>query len=319
MQEHQFAGEAEQRTPSWYLARGDKRYGPLADRELLLLAEGGGLRTDDLLWKPGFETWKSVHAVCDLGTFPRDTAGQNASHRDVSHRDALANHTAQNAAHQNGLTEDASYLPTSEALQPADIAEASDASQPSKAKPSLKARLYDELRKFLMIFSYLWLVFFVFLVHEWAVLASNHISFRFYGLAIVNALVLSKIMLIAEALKFAERLNDKPLVYPIAFKSISFSVLLMVSYVVEEIAVGLFHGKSVGESFPEVGGGGLVGLLTIGGIFCIALVPFFGFREIARVIGEAEFRALMLGAAKDAQDSKSHQQGTDPLLAGAAS
>jgi hypothetical protein len=317
MQTHQFAGEAEQRTPSWYLARGDKRYGPLADRELLLLAERGGLRTDDLLWKPGFETWKSVHAVCDLGTFPRDTAGQDASHQDAPHRDA----SAQRAAHQNGLTEDASYLPTSVAAEgpgPADIAEA-DASQPSKAKPSLKARLYDEFRKFLMIFSYLWLVFFVFLVHEWAILASNHISFRFYGLAVVNALILSKIMLIAEALKFAERLNDKPLVYPIAFKSISFSVLLMVSYVVEEIAVGLFHGKSVSESFPEVGGGGLVGLLTIGGIFCIAFVPFFGFREIARVIGEAEFRALMLGAAKDEQDSKSHQQGIDPLPVGAAS
>jgi hypothetical protein len=288
MQEHQFAGEAEQRAASWYLARGDKRYGPLADRELLLLAERGGLRTDELLWKPGFTSWKSVHAVCGAGTAPQDTSRLPANIE-------------------------------SEELRPAAIAHAPDVSQPPTRKPSLKARLYDELRKFLMIFSYLWLVFFVFLVHEWAVLASNHISFRFYGLAIVNALVLSKIMLIAEALKFADRLNDKPLVYPIAFKSISFSVLLMVSYVVEEIAVGLFHGKSVGESFPDVGGGGLVGLLTVGGIFCIALVPFFGFREIARVIGEAEFRALMLGPPKDEQDNKSHEQGIDPLPVGAAS
>src|SRR3972149_7282904 len=105
-------------------------------------------------------------------------------------------------------------------------------------------------------------------------------------------------MLIAEAVIFAGGLNDKPLVYPIAFKSISFSALLMVSYVVEEIVVGLFHGKTVAESFPQVGGGGLVGVLTVGAILCIALVPFFAFREIARVIGEAEFRALMLGPAK---------------------
>jgi uncharacterized protein DUF4339 len=68
MQKHQVAGEAGPRAPSWYLARGDKRYGPLADRELLLLAERGGLRTDDLLWKPGFSAWKPVHAVCDLKT-----------------------------------------------------------------------------------------------------------------------------------------------------------------------------------------------------------------------------------------------------------
>jgi hypothetical protein len=37
----------------------------LADRELLLLAERGGLHTDDLLWKPGFASWKSVQAVCN--------------------------------------------------------------------------------------------------------------------------------------------------------------------------------------------------------------------------------------------------------------
>jgi hypothetical protein len=64
MQKHQLAGEAARRAPSWYLARGDQRYGPLADGELLLLAERGGLHTDDLLWKPGFTSWKSVHAVC---------------------------------------------------------------------------------------------------------------------------------------------------------------------------------------------------------------------------------------------------------------
>jgi hypothetical protein len=142
-------------------------------------------------------------------------------------------------------------------------------------------------------------MFFVFLVHERAVLASNHIGFRFYGLAAVNALVLSKIMLIAEELHFADRLKDKPLIYPIAFKSIAFSVLLMVSYIVEEMVVGLFHSKTVAESFPEIGGGGLAGVFTIGAILCIALLPFFSFREIARAIGEAEFRTLMLGPARE--------------------
>ena len=271
MQERQLAGEADQRAPSWYLARGNKKYGPLADRELLLLAERGGLRTDDLLWKPGFDSWKSVHAFCDVGN----------------------------------LGESASPLPAStpsDEFADAEV-DASEIGEPVHQKKSLRARAYEELRKFLIIFSYLWLVFFVFLVHEWAVLASNHISFRFYGLAVVNALVLSKIMLIAEALRFAEGLNDKPLVYPIAFKSISFSALLMVSYVVEEIVVGLFHGKTVAESFPQVGGGGLVGVLTVGGILCIALVPFFGFREIARVIGETNFRSLMLGPVKEERGS----------------
>jgi hypothetical protein len=269
MQERQFAGEAEQSASSWYLSRGDQQWGPLGDRELLLLAERGGLRKDDLLWKPGFESWKPVRSVCDLGA-------------------------------SSGITQDAAHLATSEASE-AIIAEPT-ASEMQAAKPSLKTRFYGELRKFLAIFAYLWLVFSVFLLHEWAVLASHQISFKFYGLAMVNALILAKIMLIAEAFGFANRLDDKPLIYPIAFKSIAFSALLILSYIAEETAVGLFHGKSVAESIPQIGGGGLVGALTIGAIMCIALVPFFAFREIARTVGTAEFRALMLGAPKSEQD-----------------
>ncbi len=261
MQEHPVARGVENGKSSWYLARGDKQYGPLADRELLLLAERGGLRTDDLLWKPGFDSWKSVHALSDVG-------------------DLLGGPSPLSASMPAGVHE------------------------PVQPKKSLRARAYEELRKFLIIFAYLWLVFFVFLVHEWAVLASNHISFRFYGLATLNALILSKIMLIAEGLRFADGLKDKPLAYPIAFKSIAFSVLLMVSYIVEEIAVGLFHGKSIAESFPQVGGGGFAGVLTVGAIMCIALVPFFSFKEIARVVGEIEFRTLMLGPAREAGGSK---------------
>jgi hypothetical protein len=249
------------------LARGDQQWGPLADRELLLLAERGGLKTDDLLWRPGFESWTPVREVCEAG----DLLGSRSPHP------------------ANGQANDTGVSPP--------------AGEPGREKPSLRARLLKELKSFLIMFSYLWLVFSVFLVHEWSVLASHQIGFRFYGLAVVNALVLSKIMLIAEGLHFARRFEDKPLIYPIAYKSIAFTVLLMVAYIVEEIAVGMFHGKTAAESFPEIGGGGIVGVLTVGAIMCVALVPFFSFREIARVVGEAEFRTLMLGPPREKRGS----------------
>ena len=85
MQKHQFAGEAGRRAPSWYLARGDQRYGPLGDRELLLLAERGGLQTDDLLWKPGFTSWKSVHAVCGVNTLQPTPTPKSLSPQDAEY------------------------------------------------------------------------------------------------------------------------------------------------------------------------------------------------------------------------------------------
>jgi hypothetical protein len=282
MQE-QLTGKNGRRTQSWYLARGDKRYGPLADRELMLLAERGGLRTDDLLWKPGFTSWQSLHAVCGA-----KASASIGSPLEIS------------------PPRDAEFLPTSEANDrqtQTEIAEATDVRASPKPTQGLKAKFYDELRRFLMIFSYLWLVFLVFLVHEWIVLADNHIGFRFYGLAAINALVLSKIMLIAEGLGFAERFDNKPLIVPIVYKSLLFSVLLVVAYILEEIILGWFHGKSVAESFPQIGGGGAVGTLCVTGLLCIALMPFFAFREIARTIGEIEFRSLMFGRAKGLHNS----------------
>lgn len=122
MQEHHIAGEAGRRAPSWFLARGDKRYGPLADRELLLLAERGGLQTDDLLWRPGFTTWKSVHSVC----------GVNAS-------DSIA-------TPKSVFPQDAEYLSTREMSNgPAEIAEAADVSGTVKPK-ALEHWSTDELQ-----------------------------------------------------------------------------------------------------------------------------------------------------------------------------
>jgi len=270
MQQRHIAGESEQTASTWYLSRGDKQYGPLGDRELLLLAERGGLKKDDLLWKPGFDTWQPVRSVCDLGAMP-------------------ASVPARPAAVQNA--DDVSAVEIGAAPSDQTLANAAP-------KPSLRTRLAAELKKFLVFFAYLWLVFFVMYLHEWSVLASNQISFTFYGLAFVNALILAKIMLIAEAFGFATRLDDRPLIYPILLKALAFTVLLMLAYVGEEIAVGLFHGKGLAESVPKIGGGGVAGPLSIGIIMCIALLPFFAFREIARTVGPAEFRALMLGTDK---------------------
>jgi hypothetical protein len=276
MQERQIAGEAGQSASSWYLSRGDKQYGPLGDRELLLLAERGGLKKDDLLWKPGFDKWQPVRSVCDFGAAPASAPVKPAA------------------------AQDADYIPTADISETqADEAPASAAETP---RPSLRKRLGEELKKFLVFFAYLWLVFAVMYLHEWSVLASNQISFAFYGLAIINALVLAKIMLIAEAFGFATRFDDKPLIYPIVFKAAAFTVLLMLSYVAEEIIVGMFHGKSAVDSIPAIGGGGLLGPLSISVIMFVVLLPFFAFREIARTVGPEEFRALMLGAKEAGED-----------------
>jgi hypothetical protein len=284
MQQTQSLGAAGQSPDSWYLARGDKRFGPLGNRELLLLAQRGGLKTDDLLWKPGFESWKPVRDVCDM---PALAAPHEPSVVDV----AAAGATGAEDVFAAGAGVDERPAP----------------------KVSLKSRLAKELRELLTIFAYLWFVFLVFFVHEWIVLAGHNIGFRFYGLAAVNALVLGKIMLIAENMRFAERFQNRPLIVPVVYKSVAFALLLMAAYIVEEIALGVFHGKTAAESLPQLGSGGVVAMACVVALMAVALVPFFAFREIARVVGEAEFRTLIFGAGKHAEDRPPTAAATEPV------
>jgi hypothetical protein len=108
---------------------------------------------------------------------------------------------------------------------------------------------------FVGIFIYLFIVFGLLSLHAWVVLSAENISYRFYGMALTNALVLSKIILLAEGFRFADKFKNQPLVYPVAYKAVAFTALLFAAYVVEEVLVGLWHGKSLAESFPAIGDG----------------------------------------------------------------
>ncbi len=175
-------------------------------------------------------------------------------------------------------------------------------------KRDLKQRILDEVVKFFGIAFYLWVMFGVFALHESVVAERNHINYHFYGFAIVNALILGKVMLVAEDLRFADWFKDRPLIYPILCKAIAFSVLFLVFDVVEEVLVGTFKGKTIGESIPSIGGGTLTGVVFVGIILSIALIPFFAFREIGRVIGERELHSLILTDGAEAAAFRSRMR-----------
>jgi hypothetical protein len=261
MQQDIAPSDASRRAPGWYLRRGDKEYGPLTDRELAMLAERSGVKPTDRLWKPGFVSWKPIHDIAELAKV-------------APQADAPAPPSSQVAV-----------VPQAPVLTP----------EPPTRAQRIKDVALAELKSFIGIFVYLWIVFTVFLVHEWIVLANNGIGFRFYGLAAINALVLAKIMLIAEKLRFAERFEKGPLMYPILYKSALFTVLLLLAYVVEEVLVGVIRGNGMAESMPRIGGGSAIGLVAVAIVMFAALVPFFAFREVGRAVGPAAFRSLIFG------------------------
>ena len=182
-------------------------------------------------------------------------------------------------------------------------------------KQKTKEKAVAGAKKFLVIVAYLWVLLSVLELHKWIILRQHHIAYEMgfkIGVSLINAVVLGKVIFIVEELHVAEHLSYRPIVFPILYKSAVFSIILICFHIVEEVLVGMFHGKTIAQSIPEMGGGGLEGILLIGLIAFVVLIPFFAFREFARIVGEDELKSLMLGRGTKAKTVQAKvQQGDD--------
>jgi hypothetical protein len=164
---------------------------------------------------------------------------------------------------------------------------------------TLAERGLDEFRRFLFMFVYLWVVFGLFVLNETVILGERHVSFTAQGFALINAAVLAKVMLIAEALKLGGRFEQLPLIYPVAYKSTAFAVVFIGFHALERLGVGMLGGHSLADSMPRIGGGSWSGVLTVWAIMTISLLPLFALREIGRTIGEGRLWNLMFRRASN--------------------
>ena len=154
-------------------------------------------------------------------------------------------------------------------------------------------------REFVAMFLYLWILFGLFAYHEAIVLAKHHIDYKPFGLAFVNAFVLAKVMLVAEELKVGTRFRKSAPIFPVLHKSLLFAVIFICFNIAEEIIIGLWKGETLAESIPKIGGGSPLGVVIASVIITVALVPFFAFRELSRVMGKGVLEALFLKGQAD--------------------
>jgi hypothetical protein len=170
---------------------------------------------------------------------------------------------------------------------------AADANAPHPR--SLKAKAAEEFRRFVILFFYLWVLFGVFVINQGVVLREHGINFTLQGFAFINALVFAKVMMLFEVFDPGRWLRKRPLIYPILYETSLLTILFIVVHVAEKTIEGLIHGKTVGDSLPSIGGGGLVGLLSAAVILFVALIPFFGLRNLSFAMGEGRLYAIIFG------------------------
>ena len=143
----------------------------------------------------------------------------------------------------------------------------------------VKERLGHELRRFALMFLYLWALFLLFVLNERL------------------ALVLAKVMLVAEDLDLGRWLKRRPLIYPILHESLLLTALLIGFHVVEHLVIGLVKGETFAASIPHIGGGGLAGLALLRQFFH-RVDPVLRLQaHISREVGESRIKQMLFGTS----------------------
>ena len=169
-----------------------------------------------------------------------------------------------------------------------------------------KQKLVHEMVEYYLNFVYLAFFLVAFTWYRRLILAEYNIQFLEYGVPLVEAAVLAKVIMVGDLLGLARGLEHKPLIVPTFYRAVTFSVWVGVFSVLEQTIRGLLHGQGLTGGVAELASKGRYELLAQCLVIFGAFIPFFAFKELERVLGQDKLRGLFWSRATPAADSSYH-------------
>jgi hypothetical protein len=171
----------------------------------------------------------------------------------------------------------------------------------ASARAELKRKAKHELRELLEIFLYLAFFFCALTTYGMLLLDEFHVKYWNYAFALINALVITKVIMIGEYAHVGKRGETKPLLLSAVWKAFLFGLLVFGFHVVEEMVKRLVHGSDMAAASHEIRVDQLLGRSLV--VFC-TFIPLFAFREFRRAMGEDKFRALVFGGGENRKSNR---------------
>lgn len=165
-------------------------------------------------------------------------------------------------------------------------------------EPGIKERAREELRRYALIAAYLYICFFVLMLHESILVGKTGVGLLPHGLAAVKALVLGKFILIGEAVGAGTRLKVATLAQRIALRSLLLLVVLVALSIVEELIVGKVHGKPFTATLAEYEQRSMLALLSGCLVMLLIMVPLVTASEVSRALGPGVLNRLLFNRAE---------------------
>lgn len=178
-------------------------------------------------------------------------------------------------------------------------------SDPSSKKASLKQKAKHEFEQFAAIFLYLAFFFCAVATYGMLLLDRYHVSYYNYAAALINALVIAKVILIGEYAHLGKKAESRPLLLSAIYKALLFGLLVFGFHLIEEVIKHLLHGQDMAAASREIRIDELLARSVV--VFC-TFIPLFAFRELQRVLGEDEFHSLFFKSGTAAKPDPTRRE-----------
>jgi len=163
---------------------------------------------------------------------------------------------------------------------------------PVNRTEGIKEKVRHELIEYAVNVVYLTAVFAAFTIYRRLLLAAHDISYTNYGFALIEALILGKVIMIGGMLRLGGGLEDKPLIVPTLYKTAIFTIFCFFFTLAEHAIRGLVSGHGVAAGLAEYAAQGYPVILGNSMVVFVALIPFFAVKELGRVLGREKIGRL---------------------------
>jgi hypothetical protein len=164
-----------------------------------------------------------------------------------------------------------------------------------KDHSEVKKKAMHELMELIWLSVYLAFFFCALATYSALLLHEYHVQYFMYSVALINAVVIAKVILIGEYAHLGRRYEKYSIATAAIIKAFLYSLLVLAFHFLEEAIKRIIHGEPFGTAFREMHTYELLGRAVL--VFC-TFVPLFAFRGIRSALGETEFFNLVLRSNK---------------------
>ncbi|MFJ7355744.1 MULTISPECIES: hypothetical protein [unclassified Phyllobacterium] len=153
-------------------------------------------------------------------------------------------------------------------------------------------RLKSDLLQFAVLAVYLYVCLSAIILYKITIVGSSGDGFWPFGLPALKALLLAKFILLGHAVHLGDRYSDRRIINVIASKALLYLALLITLSILEEIVVGLIHGRTIAASLSDLLGKAPQ-IFATSFIMLLVLIPYLASREISSAFEGGLWRKLL--------------------------